>query len=254
MTTPLISVSNLSIGYDNNVLMKNMSFDINSGDVFAVMGPSGCGKSTLLRVMTGLIAPLSGTISVGGRDFTGDECARRDIMRNIGILYQGGALFSSMTVSENIELPLRQYTGYSDSMIRDIVEMKLALVGLPGIGDLYPSQLSGGMKKRAGLARALALDAQIVYFDEPSAGLDPIASRQLDDLILEINRAMGTTIILVSHELESIFTVANNSIFLDTARHEISGRGKPNDLRRNPPNATIRQFLTRGKTNEKSAE
>lgn len=254
MTTPLISVSNLSIGYDNNVLMKNMSFDINSGDVFAVMGPSGCGKSTLLRVMTGLIAPLSGTISVGGRDFTGDECARRDIMRNIGILYQGGALFSSMTVSENIELPLRQYTGYSDSMIRDIVEMKLALVGLPGIGDLYPSQLSGGMKKRAGLARALALDAQIVYFDEPSAGLDPIASRQLDDLILEINRAMGTTIILVSHELESIFTVANNSIFLDTARHEISGRGNPNDLRRNPPNTTIRQFLTRGKTNEKSAE
>lgn len=254
MTTPLISVSNLSIGYDNNVLMKNMSFDINSGDVFAVMGPSGCGKSTLLRVMTGLIAPLSGTISVGGRDFTSDECARRDIMRNIGILYQGGALFSSMTVSENIELPLRQYTGYSDSIIRDIVEMKLALVGLPGIGDLYPSQLSGGMKKRAGLARALALDAQIVYFDEPSAGLDPIASRQLDDLILEINRAMGTTIILVSHELESIFTVANNSIFLDAARHEISGRGNPNDLRRNPPNATIRQFLTRGKTNEKSAK
>ena len=247
MTTPLISVSNLSIGYDNNVLMKNMSFDINSGDVFAVMGPSGCGKSTLLRVMTGLIAPLSGTISVGGRDFTGDECARRDIMRNIGILYQGGALFSSMTVSENIELPLRQYTGYSDSMIRDIVEMKLALVGLPGIGDLYPSQLSGGMKKRAGLARALALDAQIVYFDEPSAGLDPIASRQLDDLILEINRSLGTTIVIVSHELDSIFTVGTNSIYLDGAAHGIIARGNPRELLRNPPNETVRQFLTRGK-------
>lgn len=248
LTKPAISVRHLTIGYAGVPVMQDLTFDVNRGDVFAIMGGSGSGKSTLLRAMTGLIAPLSGQIMMGGMDFTGaTPGTRAKIMRGVGVLFQSGALFGSMTVGENIALPLRQYTDYSESVIQDIVTMKLDLVGLNSCADFYPSELSGGMKKRAGLARALALDPEIVFFDEPSAGLDPISSRALDDLILQINRAMGTTIVIVSHELESIMTIADDSIFIDRASRGIIARGNPRDLRQNPPNDTVRQFLTRGK-------
>ncbi len=245
---PLIQVSDLSIGYDGHTLLRDMSFDVARGDVFVIMGGSGSGKSTLLRAMTGLVPPMSGTVKINGTNiWTADAAARHRISQNMGVLFQGGALFSSMTVGENVALPLRAFAHYSDAEIRDIVAMKLGLVGLSGFQDFYPSQLSGGMKKRAGLARALALDPEIVFFDEPSAGLDPVSSHQLDDLILEINRHLGTTIVIVSHELDSIFTVGTNSIYLDGAAHGIIARGNPRELLRNPPNETVRQFLTRGK-------
>ncbi len=245
---PLIQVSDLSIGYDGHALLRDMSFDVARGDVFVIMGGSGSGKSTLLRAMTGLVPPMSGTVKINGTNiWTADAAARHRISQNMGVLFQGGALFSSMTVGENVALPLRAFAHYSDAEIRDIVAMKLGLVGLSGFQDFYPSQLSGGMKKRAGLARALALDPEIVFFDEPSAGLDPVSSHQLDDLILEINRHLGTTIVIVSHELDSIFTVGTNYIYLDGAAHGIIARGNPRELLRNPPNETVRQFLTRGK-------
>jgi len=245
---PIISVSNLTLGYGDTPLLRNLTFDINRGDIFIIMGPSGCGKSTLMRAMTGLLTPHSGRILFNGKNLLQTTpSVRNQIMQNVGVSFQGGALFSSMTVGENIALPLRQHTHYNDDVINEIVSEKLALVGLGGFADYYPSELSGGMKKRAGLARALALDPSIVFFDEPSAGLDPISSRQLDDLIAQINQCMGTTIILVTHELESIFAIGTNSIFLDTVTRGISARGNPHDLLKNPPNDTIHSFLTRGK-------
>ncbi len=179
---------------------------------------------------------------------------RNDIMQKNGILYQSGALFSSMTLAENVALPLEQYTGYSRSEIMDIASLKLALVGLSGYEDFYPAEISGGMKKRAGLARALALDPEIVYFDEPSAGLDPISAKRLDDLILEINKSLGTTIVVVTHELSSIFAIGNNSVFLDVETKTAIAGGDPNELLRNPPNNKVLNFLTRGeKGNEKNS-
>ena len=245
---PIISARNLTIGYDGTPVMQNLTFDINRGDVFAIMGGSGSGKSTLMRALTGLVPPMAGRIMMAGHDMTAADAAQyAEIMQHVGVLFQSGALFGSMTVGENVALPLHQYTNLGDDVIHDIVAMKLDLVGLNSCMDFYPSELSGGMKKRAGLARALALDPEIVFFDEPSAGLDPISSRALDELILQINRAFGTTIVIVSHELESIFTVANDSIFIDRATRGIIARGNPRELRRNPPNDTLRNFLTRGK-------
>ena len=229
MKSPVeIAVSDLTIAYGDFVLLKNVSFEVNKGDVFIIMGASGGGKSSLLRFTAA------------------DEQKRQQIMQKCGILYQSGALFSSMTLAENIALPLKQYTNYSDKMISELVSLKLALVGLSGFEEFYPSEISGGMKKRAGLARALALDPEIVYFDEPSAGLDPISSKMLDDLILDINQSLGTTIVVVTHELNSIFAIGNNSIFLDTATKSISARGNPRELLKNPPNQDVYNFLTRG--------
>lgn len=248
MKSPVeIAVSDLTIAYGDFVLLKNVSFEVNKGDVFIIMGASGGGKSSLLRVLTGLVPAARGKIVIGGVNFTAaDELQRQQIMQKCGILYQSGALFSSMTLAENIAMPLKQYTNYSDKMISELVSLKLALVGLTGFEDFYPSEISGGMKKRAGLARALALDPEIVYFDEPSAGLDPISSKMLDDLILDINQSLGTTIVVVTHELNSIFAIGNNSIFLDTATKSISARGNPRELLKNPPNQDVYNFLTRG--------
>ena len=247
MTETKIKVDDLTIAYGDFVLMQNVSFEVKKGDVFIIMGGSGCGKSSLLRVLTGLVPAARGKIVIGGVNFTAaDELQRQQIMQKCGILYQSGALFSSMTLAENIALPLKQYTNYSDKMISELVSLKLALVGLTGFEDFYPSEISGGMKKRAGLARALALDPEIVYFDEPSAGLDPISSKMLDDLILDINQSLGTTIVVVTHELNSIFAIGNNSIFLDTATKSISARGNPRELLKNPPNQDVYNFLTRG--------
>ncbi len=244
---PVINVRNLTIAYGDFVLLKNIAFQVRKGDIFVIMGGSGCGKSSLLRVLTGLTPAASGSITIDGINFAAATPENKEkIMHRCGILYQSGALFSSMTLAENIALPLRQYTNYSDRLIRELTELKLALVGLRGFGEFYPSEISGGMKKRAGLARALALDPEIVYFDEPSAGLDPISSRLLDDLILDINQSLGTTIVLVTHELASIFNIGTDSIFLDASLKGISATGNPKELLKNPPNDQIRQFLTRG--------
>ena len=251
----IIRAENLSIGYDKKTIMENLSFEISKGDIFIIMGGSGCGKSTLLRSLTGLIEPQNGKFFIQDMDMTtASEKEKLEIMKQTGILYQSGALFSSMTLEENVSLPLQQYTSYSATKIRNIAAFKLALVGLSGYQNFYPSEISGGMRKRAGLARALALDPKIVYFDEPSAGLDPVSSKNLDDLILEINKSLGTTIVVVTHELPSIFAIGKNSIFLDKEIKTISAMGNPKELLKNPPNKNVYEFLTRGDAYEKRAK
>ena len=243
-----IIAENLIKVYGTRTVVNDVSFEVNKGDVFIIMGGSGCGKSSLMRVMTGLKEPSKGKVFVLGKDYYAqDDNNKKLIMQNCGILYQSGALFSSMTLAENVALPLQEYTDYSPKMIADLVELKLALVGLKGYGDFYPSEISGGMKKRAGLARALALDPKILYFDEPAAGLDPVSSKLLDDLILEINQSLGTTIVVITHELNSIFAIGNNSVFLDVDIKGVSARGNPKDLLKNPPNQNVYRFLSGGR-------
>ena len=248
MSKPVaIDVKGLSVGYGDYVLLHDADYEVNKGDIFIIMGGSGCGKSSMLRVLTGLIPPLKGSVVINGVDIATAPAAEvQKIREKSGILYQSGALFSSMTLAENIMLPMQQYTDYSPSAMRELAHLKLALVGLTGFDDFYPSEISGGMKKRAGLARALALDPDIVYFDEPSAGLDPISSHNLDDLIIEISRSLGTTIVVVTHELASIFAIGTNSIFLDATTKTITAKGNPKELLKNPPNEAVYQFLTRG--------
>ena len=250
--TAMIEVKDLTMGYGSFVLQQNADFTVNKGDIFIIMGGSGCGKSSMLRVLTGLLPPLKGEVIIDGTNIAKASSAQLDnIRKKSGILYQSGALFSSMTLSENIALPLQQYSSYSVAEIKELASLKLSLVGLAGFDDFYPSEISGGMKKRAGLARALALDPEIVYFDEPSAGLDPISSRNLDDLIIEINRSLGTTIVVVTHELASIFAIGTNSIFLDPKTKSILAKGNPHDILKNPPNREVLEFLTRGNANAK---
>ncbi|MDX2166877.1 MAG: ATP-binding cassette domain-containing protein, partial [Deltaproteobacteria bacterium] len=203
-----ITVRDLTMAFGSFVVMRDLNFSVNRGDIFIIMGGSGCGKSTLLKHLIGLIEPAKGEIFYGEENFTRAEPEVRErILRGAGILYQSGALFSSLTLAENVGLPLGEFTQLSPAEIREVASLKLALVGLKGFEDYYPSQISGGMQKRAGLARAMALDPDILYFDEPSAGLDPISSRLLDDLILELRDSLGATIVVVTHELPSIFTI-----------------------------------------------
>lgn len=243
-----IRVENLYVGYGSFTLMKNVSFTVQAGDIFFITGGSGCGKSTLLKVLMGLKKPQGGHIFYDNTDFwESDEVARNTIKRNTGVLFQSGALWSSMTLAQNVALPLQQYTDLKDDAIYELCRLKLALTGLAGFEEYYPSEISGGMRKRAGLARALALDPSILFLDEPSAGLDPVSSRHLDDLILELRDALSTTFVIVSHELDSIFTIANNSIFLDNQTRTIQARGNPRSLRDDPNTALCaRDFLTRG--------
>ncbi len=255
MKKPMIEARNLTVAYGDYVLLKNVHFTVNQGDIFVIMGGSGSGKSSLLRVLTGLMPPAGGEIFIDGKNFgTATPAEKTALMKECGILYQSGALFSSMTLAENIAMPLQQYTDYSPQTINELVSLKLALVGLNGFEDFYPSQISGGMKKRAGLARALALDPKIVYFDEPSAGLDPVSSKLLDDLIRDINHSLGITVVIVTHELESIFAIGTNAIFVDSKSKSIPARGNPTDLLKNPPNDTIYQFLTRGEKHAKTTK
>lgn len=241
-----IVVKNLNISYGSFILMENLNFEVKKGDIFIIMGGSGCGKSSLLKILTGLKKPDVGEVFINDVNFwKAKDKTRNNIMKKSGILYQGGALFSSMTLFENIALPLQKYTTYSQNDIADIVSLKLSLVGLAGFEDFYPSEISGGMKKRAGLARALALDPDIVYFDEPSAGLDHISSKLLDDLILEINKSLGTTIVIVTHELESIFSIGTNSIFLDVDKKTITAKGNPKDILNTTEDENVINFLKR---------
>jgi phospholipid/cholesterol/gamma-HCH transport system ATP-binding protein len=242
-----ISVNGLTMAYGDFIIQKDLNFKIDRSEVFIIMGGSGCGKSTLLKHMIGLKRPAKGHILFNKIDYwESDRDAQEKIMRSFGVLYQSGALWSSKTLAENIALPLKEYTDYSPGDIRRIASLKLSLVGLKGFEDYYPSEISGGMMKRAGLARAMALDPEILFFDEPSAGLDPISSRLLDDLILQLRDSLGTTIVVVTHELPSIFEIADNSVFLDAQTKTMIAQGNPQVLLRECGNKTVHRFLTRG--------
>ena len=243
-----IHVEYLTMSYGSFVVQRDLTFTINRGDIFIIMGGSGCGKSTLMRHMVGLKEPAKGKVFYDGVSFWDtDPVDREQFMRKIGISYQSGALWSSMPLAENIGLPLQEFTDLKPGQIREIVDLKLALVGLAGFDAYYPSEISGGMQKRVGLARAIALDPEIVFFDEPSAGLDPISARLLDDLILELSESLGSTVVIVTHELASIFTIGNNSVFLDPDTKTMIAVGDPKKLRDESDNPTVRKFLTRGK-------
>ncbi|MDD2761619.1 MAG: ATP-binding cassette domain-containing protein [Methylomonas sp.] len=245
--TAHISVKQLTMAYGDFVIQRDLTFTINRGDVFIVMGGSGCGKSTLLRHLIGLQQPAKGDVMYGNLNFWQADSVRRvEIQRRIGVLYQSGALFSSMTLAENIALPLGEFTKMGKGEIADMVSYKLALVGLAGFEDYYPAEISGGMQKRAGLARAMALDPEILFFDEPSAGLDPITARLLDDLIISLRQTLGTTIVVVTHELASIFAIATNSVFLDPESKTMLATGVPKKLLTESCDPRIIGFLTRG--------
>lgn len=230
------------------VVQRDLTFTINRGDIFIIMGGSGCGKSTLLRHMVGLQRPAQGRVLYEDMSFWDAKPDEQEkVKRRFGILYQGGALWSSMTLAENVALPLEEYTGLKRDQIRDIVSLKLSLVGLSGFEDYYPSEISGGMKKRAGLARAMALDPEILFFDEPSAGLDPVSACLLDSLILQLRDSLGTTVVVVTHELASIFAIGNNSVFLDEEAKTMIAAGDPGKLLAESRDPKVRNFLTRGK-------
>lgn len=249
-----ITVNNLDMAYDDFVIQRNLNFTIQRGDIFIIMGGSGCGKSTLLKHLVGLKPPARGKVLFGDQDlWAADPEEQQRIMRRFGILYQSSALWSSMTLAENVALPLGEFTDLDAAEIRRIASLKLALVGLAGFADFYPSEISGGMRKRAGLARAMALDPEILFFDEPSAGLDPISSRMLDDLILELRDSLGATIAIVTHELASIFAIGNNSIFLDVDTKTMIAQGDPKVLRDECPDPKVRNFLLRGELNTMQA-
>jgi phospholipid/cholesterol/gamma-HCH transport system ATP-binding protein len=227
--------------------MRELTFTVEPGSIFFITGGSGCGKSTVLKALLGLKAPASGTVRYDGQDFSQvDDAHREAMMRRLGVLYQGGALFSGMTIAENIGLPLQQYTTLTPGEIREVAAAKLALVGLDGFADFYPGQLSGGMQKRAALARAMALDPEVLLLDEPSAGLDPVSSRRLDELIVQLRDSLRATVVIVSHELASILDIGDQCVYLDVAVRTQSALGPPRALLAQPPNERVYEFLTRG--------
>jgi len=235
------------MAYGSSVIQRDLDFEIQRGDVFIIMGGSGCGKSTLMRHLVGLKAPARGDVLYDGESFwKASPEERRRMARRFGVMYQSGALWSSMTLAENVGLPLEEYTDLSAGRIRELASFKLSLVGLKGFEDFHPAEISGGMQKRAGVARAMALDPEILFFDEPSAGLDPISARRLDDLILELRDSLGTTMVVVTHDLASIFTIGNNSVFLDPETKTMIAQGDPVKLRDECPDPGVRRFLSRG--------
>jgi phospholipid/cholesterol/gamma-HCH transport system ATP-binding protein len=242
-----IEIRDLTMAYGSFVVMRDINAQVRRGEVFIIMGGSGCGKSTLLKHMIGLLKPAHGDVVLHDKSLW--HCTpehRETLMRRIGVLYQSSALFSSLTLAENVALPLGEFTRYTASEIRDIASYKLALVGLAGFEDYYPAEISGGMQKRAGLARAIALDPEILFFDEPSSGLDPVSSRLLDDLIISLRETLGTTIVLVTHELASLFAIGTNSVFLDSESKTMLATGSPHTLLAESRDPRIQQFLTRG--------
>ena len=244
---PHISVKQLTMAYGSFVVMREIDFTIQHGDIFIIMGGSGCGKSTLMKILIGLKSPAQGDVYYKDVSFwESDSAAQKRLMRNFGILYQSGALWSSMTLAENVALPLQHYTDLSTPEIMELVSLKLSLVGLAGFEDFYPSEISGGMRKRAGLARAIALDPDVLFFDEPSAGLDPVSSKRLDDLILELRDSQGATVVVVTHELASIFAIGNNSVFLDPETRTQIAAGDPKVLLEENKDPRVQTFLRRG--------
>ena len=247
LATPRIRVANLTMAYGSFVIQRDLSFTVERGEIFVIMGGSGCGKSTLLNHLVGLRTPAAGDVLYDGESFWhADDTEQARLRQRLGVSFQAGALWSSMTLAENVALPLETFTRLTSRQIREIVSLKLALVGLAGFEDFYPSEVSGGMLKRAGVARAMALDPDILFFDEPSAGLDPISSRRLDDLILELRASLGATMVVVTHELASIFTIADNAVFLDADTRTMIALGPPARLRDECPHPTVRTFLRRG--------
>lgn len=247
--TPHLQVRDLALAYGDHLIQRDLNFSVGRGEIFIIMGGSGSGKSTLLRHLVGLHVPARGTVAYDGVGFwESSEEERTRQMRKIGILYQSGALWSSMTLAENIAIPLEAYTQLSASEIAEMAALKLALVGLAGFEDYSPSEISGGMRKRAGLARAMALDPDILFFDEPSAGLDPVNAKRLDDLILELRDSLGATVVVVTHELASIFAIGDNAVFLDTETKTMIAQGSPADLLEHCAHPKVQAFLRRGKT------
>ena len=245
--TPHIEVRDLTMAYDDFVVQRDLNFVVKKGDIFVIMGGNGCGKTTLMRALVGLQRPASGTVYYSGEDFwNGPTEDQERLKRRLGIMFQGGALWSSLTLAENVALPLQEFTSLPNGQIDEVVAFKLALVGLAGFEDFYPAELSGGMRKRAGLARAMALDPDILVIDEPSSGLDPLTARRLDDLILELRDSLGTTFVVVTHELASILTIGSNSVFLDTETHTMISTGNPRQAAQTGA-AKVRHFLSRGK-------
>ena len=247
----LIRAERLTLAFGPRVIQRDLSFAVRRGSIFAIMGGSGCGKSTVLKSLIGLLRPAAGSVEVDGEDYWGASDARRaEIGRRFGVLFQNGALWSSMTVAENVALPLQMFTRLDETAIGALVRLKLELVGMGAAGERMPSELSGGMRKRAGLARALALDPDILFFDEPSAGLDPITSKRLDDLILELRAGLGATVLLVSHELPSLFAICDDGVFLDADAKTAIAYGAPRDLRDTCAHPTVRAFMARGRMPE----
>jgi len=249
----LLSVRDLTLAFGSKVIQRDLSFDVQRGSIFAVMGGSGCGKSTVLQSMIGLLRPRAGSILVEGDDYwSGTDAHRAATGRRFGVLFQSAALWSGLTVGENVALPMQMFTALKAAAIRRSVKLKLGLVELDEAIDLAPSELSGGMRKRAGLARALALEPDILFFDEPSAGLDPITSRRLDDLILNLRDGLGATIVLVSHELPSLFAIADDGVFLDAQTKTAIAHGAPAALRDNCANTQVRAFMGRERLDDDS--
>lgn len=245
-TPPAIEVRNLTMMYGSLLIMKDLNFTIGRGEIFVIMGGSGSGKSTLLKHLIGLKQSAKGEILFEGKEFDiEDEESRNSVLRRIGVLYQKGALWSGLTLAENVALPLEEFTDMNAKTIADVVSLKLSLVGLRGFETFYPSAISGGMRKRAALARAIALDPEVLFFDEPSSGLDPISASRLDDLILELRASFGTTIVVVTHDLESIFRIADRAVFLDINEKTMTALGNPAELRDHPPSDEVHRFLTR---------
>ncbi len=242
-----IEVSGLTMSYEGFVVQQDMNFKVRRGEIFIIMGPSGCGKSTLLRHLIGIKAPTKGSVRFDGLDLWAQDPATRDrLLLKMGILYQSGALWSSMTLAENIALPLSAHTTLSGREVLELVSFKLSLVGLSGFEDYYPAEISGGMQKRAALARAIALDPEILFFDEPSSGLDPISAGRLDELIIHLTESLGSTAVVVTHDLASILDIGTNSIYLDIDTKRIVAEGPPNQLLEVTSSENVRNFLTRG--------
>lgn len=245
--TALITINDLTMAYGDFIIQHDLNFEIKRNDIFIIMGGSGCGKSSLMRHMVGLKRPKTGQVIYGNTSYwDSTQVEQQQIKHSFGVMYQSGALWSSMTLAENISLLLEQYTDLTAQACARVASLKLALVGLRGFEDFYPSEISGGMQKRAGIARAMAMDPEILFFDEPSAGLDPVSAKNLDKLILELSDNLGTTMVIITHELASIFAIGNNSVFLDPETKTMITSGNPNTLLKECDNPKVQAFLTRG--------